>query len=154
MDDSTSEMVRNSQHVEEVSQLDTEDLLSTNENGSMSNRDVETDAFKGNEDDLKRDDYDQPEQTKESLWNSQERMVLEQHQLKSGMEEDHELSVDDNHQSGDVKVTDKTIQHSDETKKADDKIVESADSHKISKDKDMSKVTEMTEKTSVNREII
>ena len=46
MDDSTYEMVRNSQHVEEASQLDTEDLLSTNENGSMSNRDVETDAFR------------------------------------------------------------------------------------------------------------
>ena len=164
MDDNTCEMIKNSRHVEEASQLGTEDLLSTNENGNISSKDVETDVFRENEDDLKRDNYDQPEQTKESKSNSQERVVLEQHQLKSDKEENHELSFDENHLSEDVNETDKTMQHSDEAKKTDGKIVESADLNKIAKDNEMSKeaeniakainVTEITEKISVNTEIV
>ena len=157
-DDDTSEMIKSSRYVKEALQLDTEDLLSTNENDIISNRDVETNAF--GENDLKRGDDDQPEQAKESY--SEERVLQEQNQLKRDKEESHELRVDDNHLSEDVNETDKTIQHSGEAKITDDKIEESADSNKIAKGEEMSKkaesigkvinFTEMNENTLVNTE--
>ena len=157
-DDDTSEMIKSSRCVKEALQLDTEDLLSTNENGIISNRDVETDAF--GENDLKRDDDDQPEQAKESY--SQERVLQEQNQLERDKEENHELHVDDNHLSEDVNETDNTMQQSGEARITDDKIVEGADSNKIAKGEEMSKkaenigkvinFTEMNENTLVNTE--
>ena len=157
-DDDTSEMIKSSRCVKEALQLDTEDLLSTNENGIISNRDVETDAF--GENDLKRDDDDQPEQAKESY--SQERVLQEQNQLERDKEENHELRVDDNHLSEDVNETDNTMQQSGEARITDDKIVEGADSNKIAKGEEMSKkaenigkvinFTEMNENTLVNTE--